>query len=478
MEDGRDTPNVKVGLEVHCQLTALSTKLFCGCSSDYREEEPNTRICPVCAGLPGTLPVLNRRAVELAAMIGLGLNCKVSEKPLFYRKNYFYPDLPKNYQISQYDKAGGVPIASDGWLEVDGKKVRIRRVHLEEDPGKLTYEGTIERSSYSLVDYNRAGIALVEIVTEPDLSTPREAKGFLEGLRGTIESLGASDGELEGAMRCDANVSLSGGPRVEIKNISSFKEVAKALSYEILRQKTFSQGSNEGTTETRHWDERRSITMAVRKKEKEEDYRYFPEPDLPPLQLTRENIERIRSEMPELQQQKAERYVEDYKIPRRAASELAKREVLANLFEESAKMYADSTGLANWIAGDLRAQLERPEAKGKSLPFTPRDFVELLKLVKGGTITRVQAKEVLNEMVKTGSSAQSIVDAKGLSAVRDERQIERALRKVLSEEEALLEKAGSDSKVFNYLIGRVLKIEPKAEPKTIAKLLALRLKKA
>lgn len=477
MEDGRDMPKVKVGLEVHCQLTALSTKLFCGCSSDYREEEPNTRICPVCAGLPGSLPVLNRRAVELAVMVGLGLNCKISERALFYRKNYFYPDLPKNFQISQYDKAGGVPIGSDGWLEVDGKRMRIKRVHLEEDPGKLTYEGTIERSSYSLVDYNRAGIALVEIVTEPDLSTPREAKSFLEGLRGTVESLGVSDGELEGAMRCDANVSLWGGPRVEIKNISSFSEVAKALSYEMLRQKTFSQGSNEGATETRHWDERRSITIAVRTKEKEEDYRYFPEPDLPQLHLTRENIERIRSEMPELQQPRAERYVDDYKIPRRAASELAKSEVLANFFDESARMYADSTGLANWIAGELRAQLERPEAKGKSLPFSPRDFVELLKLVQGGTITRIQARGVLKEMVKTGSSARSIVDARGLSAVRDERLLERAVEKVLSEEEPLLEKAGSDSKVFNYLIGRVLKEEPKAEPKTIAKLLALRIKK-
>ncbi len=478
MGDGPDTPKVKVGLEVHCQLTALSTKLFCGCSSDYRKEEPNTRICPVCAGLPGTLPVLNRGAVELAVMIGLGLNCKISERPRFYRKNYFYPDLPKNFQISQYDRAGGVPIASDGWLEVEGKRVRIKRVHLEEDPGKLTYEGTIERSSYSLVDYNRAGIALVEIVTEPDLSTPREAKGFLEGLRGTIESLGASDGQLEGAMRCDANVSLRGGPRVEIKNISSFREVAKALGYEILRQKTFGHGRNKGSTETRHWDERRSITIAVRTKEEEQDYRYFPEPDLPPLRLTKQNIEMIKSEMPELRQPRAERYAHDYKIPRRAARELAKSEVLANFFNESVRIYANSTELANWITSELRAQLERAEAKGKSLPFSPRDFVELLKLVQVGTITRVQAREVLKEMVKTGSSPRSIVDVRGLTAVRDESLLERAVDKVISEEPELFGKAGRDSKVFNYLVGRVLKEEPKAEPKSIAKRLAFRLKKA
>ena len=271
------TAKVKIGLEVHCQLTALKTKLFCSCSSDYRESEPNEKVCPVCFGLPGTLPVLNAKAVEYATMIALALNCTSRTAPLFYRKNYFYPDLPKGFQISQYDKAGGVPIASAGSVEVEGKRVRITRIQLEEDPGKLTYEGTIDKSSYSLVDYNRAGIALVEIVTEPDIEDAREAKMFLEKLRSMIESLGVSDGELDGAMRCDANISLAGGARVEVKNISSFKEVEKALNYEILRQRTF---SGNATSETRHWDERRSITIALRSKEEEQDYRYFPEPDL------------------------------------------------------------------------------------------------------------------------------------------------------------------------------------------------------
>ena len=215
-------------------------------------------------------------------MIGLALNCTIANRSVFYRKNYFYPDLPKGFQISQYDKAGGVAIASGGVVEVGGKRVRITRIQLEEDPGKLTYEGTIDKSSHSLVDYNRAGIALVEIVTEPDIEDAREAKAFLEKLRSIIESLGVSNGELDGAMRCDANISLAGGARVEVKNISSFKEVEKALNYEILRQRTF---SGNASSETRHWDERRSITIALRSKEEEQDYRYFPEPDLGPIVL-------------------------------------------------------------------------------------------------------------------------------------------------------------------------------------------------
>ncbi|RLI36356.1 Asp-tRNA(Asn)/Glu-tRNA(Gln) amidotransferase GatCAB subunit B, partial [Candidatus Bathyarchaeota archaeon] len=254
-----DELGVKIGLEVHTQLTSLKTKLFCGCSSDYRGKEPNTLVCPVCLGLPGSLPVLNRKAVEYAVMAALALNCKVSRRMFFFRKNYYYPDMPKNFQISQYDRAGGVPLAKDGYLYIEDrnrrKRIRITRIHLEEDPGRLVHLGPIDQSPYTLVDYNRAGIALLETVTAPDMTSPREARLFLRKLRSILEHLGIFNGSLEGAMRCDANISLAGGTRVEIKNISSFKEVERALNFEIVRQRGLLERGIAVKRETRHWDE-------------------------------------------------------------------------------------------------------------------------------------------------------------------------------------------------------------------------------
>ncbi len=461
--------DVKIGLEIHCQLTALKTKLFCSCSSDYRDREPNELVCPTCFGIPGTLPVLNEKAVEYAVRIGLALNCKIASTTTFYRKNYFYPDLPKDFQISQYDKAGGVAIASAGYVQLERKKVRIRRIQLEEDPGKLTYEGTIDRSSYSLVDYNRAGIALVEIVTEPDFGSAKEAKVFLERLRATVEALGVSDGELEGAMRCDANVSVGGGGRVEVKNISSFKEVEKALSYEVLRQSTFAGGA--GGSETRHWDERRSITISLRLKEGEQDYRYFPEPDLPPVVLSREFVDRVRAATSEVPEARAERYVERYGLSAQLAMEISRDPELSRFFEDTAAVGAPGPDAASWIMG-LRGQI-RKMLSGEGRAISPQALAELLRMVKEGTVTRAQAKEIFARMLAEGGSVSELAAKAGAGALSDEEAIESLVDEVMAA--TGVADAKTNPKAFNYLVGQVLKMERNADPKVVARVIRKKL---
>ncbi|MDA4122865.1 MAG: Asp-tRNA(Asn)/Glu-tRNA(Gln) amidotransferase subunit GatB [Thaumarchaeota archaeon] len=466
---------VKIGLEIHCQLTALKTKLFCSCSSDYRDKEPNELVCPTCFGIPGTLPLLNERAVEYALRIAIALGCEVPQRTSFYRKNYFYPDLPKNFQISQYDKAGGVAIASAGSVRLEEKRVRVRRLQLEEDPGKLTYEGTIDKSPYSLVDYNRAGIALVEIVTEPDFESAREAKTFLEKLRAIVEGLGVSDGELEGAMRCDANVSVKGGARVEIKNISSFKEVEKALNYEILRQSTFSGTEGGAEAETRHWDERRSITISLRTKEGEQDYRYFPEPDLPTLELSPEFLRRVREEMPEVSEVKAERYQGEFGLTPQMAKEVARDAKVADFFEEVVSKGAKASDAANWITGEFREEVRTAAASGDGR-LKAGDLVELLKMLESKEATRGQAKEIFRGMMTTGKGLAELGKSTRTGVVLDESSITGLVEQVLRESDAV-EKAKSDPKAFNYLVGQVLRLEPKADAKLVAKTLARKIKR-
>jgi aspartyl-tRNA(Asn)/glutamyl-tRNA(Gln) amidotransferase subunit B len=465
---------VKIGLEIHCQLTQLKTKLFCTCSSDYRDREPNELVCPTCFGIPGTLPVLNGRAVEYAARIATALNCKIADTTSFYRKNYFYPDLPKDFQISQYDKAGGVAIAADGFVQLDKKRVRIKRLQLEEDPGKLTYEGTIEKSSYSLVDYNRAGIALVEIVTEPDFTSAKEAKVFLEKLRATVEALGVSDGELEGAMRCDANVSVSGGGRVEVKNISSFKEVEKALNYEILRQSTFAGEEANSVNETRHWDERRSITISLRLKEGEQDYRYFPEPDLPAVVLGAGFVKGVNKDTPELPDVRAARYIKQYGLPNQIAGELSKDLALSRYFEDTVSIHKRGPEVANWVMGDSREQVQGMLA-GKSVKVTPQHLSDLLRMLEDGKLTRAQAKDVFRKMLATGKDASEVAGKAEVGVVSDERSIEELVDRVL-EESGMMEDAKTNPKAVNYLIGQVLRAERKADPKVVAKVIRKKLK--
>jgi len=456
---------VKIGLEVHVQLTCLRTKLFCHCSSDYRGRPPNTHVCPICLGLPGTLPVLNERAVQAAVKIAMALNAKIAERTVFYRKNYFYPDMPKNFQISQFDRAGGVPLAVDGHVDFAGKRVRIRRIQLEEDPGKLSYEGTIDTAAATLVDYNRAGIGLVEIVTEPDLSDPREARNFLQKMRSIMEHLGVCEGDLEGAMRCDANISLAGGVRVEIKNISSFKEVERALRFEITRQGGLLKRGVRVAQETRHWDEARRITISLRVKEAEHDYRYFPEPDLVPVAIKAEALARLKGEMPELPDARKERFVGDHGLSELNAEVLVSDKALADFFEEALKAHLRPREISNWIVGDLLGYLNEEGIELGESKITPKHVARMVQLIEEGAISGKIGKMILQEMITTGKAPDELVEEKGLRVIASKAQLEELVDKVFSEHGDAVEDALRDERAVHYLVGQLMKeTGGKAEP--------------
>ena len=467
---------VRIGLEVHSQLTSLKTKLFCGCSSDYQSRDPNIQVCPVCLGIPGALPVLNKKVIEYAIMAALALNCKILKRMSFFRKNYFYPDMPKNFQISQYDQAGGVPFAIEGYLyiEVEGKrkKIRIRRVHLEEDPGRLVHLGLIDKSPYTLVDYNRAGIALLEIVTEPDISSPREARTFLGSLRSILEHLEIFDGGLEGAMRCDANISLAAGTRVEIKNISSFKEVERALIFETMRQKNLLKKNLSVTRETRHWDEKRRITITLRTKEEEHDYRYFSEPDLVPIIITEDFIEEVRSRMPELPEKRINRFATTHGLPLYDARVLVNDKALADFFVESVKLFNEPVEISNWMMGDLLRCLYENNLDLFESKITPKHLVEMIKLIDEGVISGKIGKRVLPEIVLTGKQARKIVEEKGLIKITSRETLNKIVDKVLSENKKAVEDALVDEKAVHFLIGQLMKeTKGKADPQIVNRIL-------
>lgn len=473
--------DITIGLEVHCQLTNLKTKLFCGCSSDYRGKPPNTYVCPICLGIPGSLPMVNKRAIEDASMVALALKSKVSERTLFFRKNYYYPDMPKNFQISQYDQAGGIPIAAGGKvnIQVDHVKkiVRIRRIQLEEDPAKLVHLGPIDSSPYTLVDYNRAGVALLEIVTDPVLKSPREARIFLQKLRSILEHLGISDGRLEGAMRCDANISLGKGKRVEIKNISSFKEVEKALNFEIARQKSRITKGLEVEMETRHWDEIRRVTITLRTKEAEHDYRYFPEPDLVPIVVSKELMEEIGRTMPELPDTRHDRLVEQYKIPSYDAGVLTSDKALADFFEESARLYPNAKKVSNWMMSDLLRWLHEEDLEINDSKIMPQNLVEMIKLIDDGTISGKIAKSVLPEMIRTGKPPKEIVTEKNLIRIASRKEIERLAEQVFEGNPKAVQDAAIDEKAVHYLVGQLMKLtKGKADPQLTNQIIREKLK--
>ena len=460
---------VRIGLEVHVQLTRLKTKLFCGCTSDYKGKNPNSLVCPICLGIPGALPVLNEKVVEYAVMAALALNCNISERMFFFRKNYYYPDMPKNFQISQYDQAGGVPLAVNGYLCINvgknRKKVRIGRVHLEEDPGRLIHQGAIDTSPYTLVDYNRSGITLLEIVTDPDLDSPKEARVFLQNLRSILEHLGIFSGKLEGSMRCDANISLTGGTRVEVKNISSFKEVERALGFEIMRQKNLVKTGLSVKHETRHWDETRRVTISLRKKEEEHDYRYFPEPDLVPVVVTNDFVEEVKKKMPELPEARIRRFVEVYKLPRYDANVLVSNKALADFFEKTVMLYNQPKEVSNWMMGDLLRNLNEKNLELTESKITPDHLVEMIKLIDDGVISGKIGKRILPEMVLTGKHPSYIIKEKGLVKISSREALRDIVEKVFAEHPKCVEDALGDENAVHFLVGQLMKVtKGKADP--------------
>lgn len=465
-----------IGLEVHCQLTNLRSKLFCSCSADYRGKPPNTNICPVCIGEPGSLPVLNREALISVLKVAIALRADISRFTYFSRKNYFYPDLPKNFQISQYDGAGGIPIARGGFLDIGERIVRIRRIQLEEDPGRIVYEGTITSSTGLLIDYNRSGIALVEIVTEPDITSPREARVFLEKLRSLLEYIGVFDGSLEGAMRCDANISIPGGGRVEVKNISSFHDVEKALSFELARQKQRIMRGLTVVRETRHWDPRRRITVSLRVKEEEQDYRYFPEPDLPPVIVTDALIEEAKRSIPILPYEKIDMYVSRYGLSRGLAEVLVSSRALSELYDRIVECYGKPGRVASWIVEDLIPLLDKLGVGVKDSKAKPEDIAYLLRSIDEGLIDRSRALSMLRSMVLEGSRPVIALEH-GLESRMSIIELDRIISEVVEAEGRAFQDAVRNPKALNYLVGLVVKRSGgRADPREVYKLLSRRVR--
>ncbi|MCD6129582.1 MAG: Asp-tRNA(Asn)/Glu-tRNA(Gln) amidotransferase subunit GatB [Deltaproteobacteria bacterium] len=467
-----------IGLEVHVQLST-KTKIFCSCSTEFGDS-PNTHTCPVCLGMPGVLPVLNKEVVEFALRFGIAAHSKISKFSRFARKNYFYPDLPKGYQVSQYE----LPIVKGGFIEIDlpegRKKIGLVRAHMEEDAGKLIHQRDV-----SFVDFNRAGVPLLEIVSEPDLRTPEEAGKYLRKIRTLVRYLKISNGNMEeGSMRCDANVSVREkaeeklGTKVEVKNINSFKHVEKALSYEIRRQVALIQNGGQIVQETRLWDEKENITRSMRSKEEAYEYRYFPEPDLVPLLIDEKWVERVKTDMPELPDEKEKRFVKDYGLSPEKASILTESNELADYFENICESFQGYEQIANWMLSEFLAYLNKEGKEIGDVDMKPRQVAELLKLVDEGTISGKIAKSVFAEMWETNKSAGDIVQKKGLVQIKDESKITEIVCRVVEENPDVVDKYKKGRKnVMGFLAGQVMKkTGGKANPQLVNKILLEKLR--
>ena len=463
-----------IGLEVHAQLLTKS-KMFCSCSADYASAPPNTHVCPICLGMPGVLPTINQKAIEYTVMTALALNCTVAEYAKFDRKNYPYPDLMKGYQISQYD----APIGQHGWLTLGSngttRKIGITRVHLEEDVAKLTHRTAPEGESYSLMDVNRSGVPLMEIVGEPDIASPEEARQYLMKLRAILQYIGVSTGNMEeGSFRCDANISIRPVgttdylAKVEVKNMNSFKAVYRALDYEAQRQRQEMETGGRLIQETRGWVEEKGITVSQRSKEYAHDYRYFPEPDLPPLVFDTAWVEEIRSHLPELPDVTRDRFMSQYGLPAYDANLLVDSKAMANYFEDCIKLMVDSSDrdnlhkkaktVSNWLLGDFSRMLNATNTGIEETKVTPKQLIEMLDLIDKGTLSGPAAKAVFEDMFLSGKTASDIVLEKGLSQISDSSKLEAVVQAVVdSNSQACSDFGAGKQQALAFLIGQVMK---------------------
>ncbi|MFN2515402.1 MAG: Asp-tRNA(Asn)/Glu-tRNA(Gln) amidotransferase subunit GatB [Pyrinomonadaceae bacterium] len=481
MHDGWETI---IGLEIHAQLSTES-KIFCGCSTRFGDE-PNGNTCPVCLGLPGALPVLNRRVIELGARAALSLGLQINHQSIFARKNYFYPDLPKGYQISQYDQ----PFSANGELEImtaerdeaghpvewRGKKIKITRLHLEEDAGKNVHEGLPDIDRYSYIDLNRAGTPLAEIVTEPDFRSSWEAYDYVNHVRRALQWVGASEADMEkGNLRCEANVSVRRigdkkfGTKVEMKNLNSVRFMHRAIEFEVNRQIGVLESGGRLQQETRLWDERAGETRVMRSKEEAHDYRYFPEPDLPPLIVSDEFVERVRATMPELPEARRRRFMEQYGLSFPDASQLTSERSLADYYEKAVEVSGNARTTANWIRSEFQRELESAGVSAGSAPISAEDLGELVRLIDEEKISGKQGKDVLVEMFKSGKSASAIIETQGLVQLSDSAEIDGLIDQVMAANQQQLKnyRAGKET-LFGFFVGQVMKASKgKANPKVV-----------
>ena len=475
MEDLRDKYEVVIGLEVHAQLKTKS-KIFAPDSTEFGNEQ-NSQISPITLGMPGVLPVLNKECVNMGIKLGLALNCDIPERCKFDRKQYFYPDLPKGYQISQYDE----PICLNGHLDINGKRIGITRAHLEEDAGKLVHVGSagIAGSTYSLVDLNRAGTPLLEIVSEPDMRSSEEAKNYMEELRNIVRYIGVCDGNLEeGSMRCDANISIMPkgskefGTRAEIKNVNSFRALQRAIEYEIDRQIELVEDGEEVIQETRLWDDNAGETRSMRGKEDAHDYRYFPEPDLMPLSISREWVEEVRKTLPELPSQKRQRYM-DLGLSEYDASVIVEQMQSALFFDKVLELGGNAKIAVNFMMGEIAAYLKENHIEITDTNLTPENLVELIGLIEKGTISNNIGKQILIDMLQTGEKASAIVEKKGLSQITDVDAIRKMVEEVVANNPNQVEQYKSGkTNILGFFVGQIMKAtKGRANPKTVNEIL-------
>jgi len=472
-----------IGLEVHVQLLTES-KMFCGCSTKFGAE-PNTQTCPICLGMPGVLPVTNKKAVTYAVKMALAVHCTVNEKSIFARKHYFYPDLPKGYQISQYEE----PLSEHGWIEIESegakrKRICIRRIHLEEDAGKSVHAEEYVRKDESLVDLNRCGVPLIEIVSEPDIQSPKEAYLYLTQIRRIVRWLGICDGNMEeGSLRCDANISLRPvgsnklGVKTELKNMNSFRAVEKALAFELERQRNILRTGGKITQETLLWDETHDMAISMREKEEAHDYRYFPEPDLIPLVIEKTWMETIRKSIPELPEDRKNRWIQEYSLPHYDASVLSEDKSIADYFEAVVKEGVDPKQASNWVMGEVLRILNEEKIDLSVLKVQPLNLAMIIGMIRDRTISSSAGKKLFQESARSGMDPREVVSQLGLKQVSDETELKQIVDEIISGHPDAVEKyIQGHEKLFGFLIGQIMKAtKGKANPQIVGQLLRERL---